>query len=79
MIIENSLQRKRMWNVVSVSRPHLHSGSTVSLKPSLNLFSFKWLKFSLKIVSSLRPLVSCIAKTDLSLCLIKLTIISLNL
>ena len=52
---------------------------TVSLEPCLNLCSFKWLKFSLRRVSSLRPLVSCIAKTEFSLGLIKLMIVSLNL
>ena len=78
-ILEYSLQRKRKWSVVSVSTPHLHTGSTVSLKPCLNLCSFKWLKFNLRRVSSLRPLVSCIAKTQFSLGLRKLMIVSLNL
>ena len=59
---EYSLQHKRKWNVVSFSKPHLRIGSTVSLKPCLNLCSFKWLKFKLRRVSSLRPLVSCICK-----------------
>ena len=78
MIAEYSLQRKKKWSVVSVSRPYLYIRSTVSLEPCLNLCSFKWLKFNLRRVSSLRPLVSCIAKTEFSLDLIKLRIISLN-
>ena len=41
LIVEYSLQRKRKWNVVYVPRLHLHIGSTVSLKPCLNLCSFK--------------------------------------
>ena len=44
-------------SVVSVSTLHLHIGSTVSLKLCLNLCSFKWLKFNLRRVSSLRALV----------------------
>ena len=79
LLLEYKLQRKRKWSVFSVSTPHLHIGSTVSLKPCLNLCSFKWLKFNLRCVSSLRPLVSCIAKTEFSLDLIKLMIVSLNL
>ena len=79
LILEYSLQRKRKSSVVSVSTPHLHIGSTVSLKSSLNLCSLKWLKFNLSHVSLLRPLVSCIAKTESSLGLIKLMIVSLNL
>ena len=79
LTVEYRLQRKRKCSVVSARRPHLHTGSTVSLKPCLNLCSFKWLKFNLRRVSSLIPLVSCIAKTEFSLCLIKLRIISLNL
>ena len=55
MTVEYSLQRRRKWTVVSVSRPHLHIGSTVSLKPWLNLCSFEWLKFSLRRVSSFKP------------------------
>ena len=73
-IVEYSLQRKRKWSVLSVSRSHLHIGSTVSLKPCLNLCSFKWLKFNLRRVSSLKPLVSYIAETEVSLGLIKLRI-----
>ena len=76
LILEYSLQRKRKWSVVSVSTPHLHIGSTVSLKSCLNLCSLKWLKFNLTRVSLLRPLVSCIAKTEFSL---GLMIVSLNL
>ena len=78
LIVEYSLQRKRKWSVVSVSRPHVRIGSTVSLKPHLTLCSFKWLKFNLRCVSSLRPM-SCIAKKEFSLGLIKLRITSLNL
>ena len=78
LTVEYSLQHKRKWSVVSVSRPHLYIGSTVSLKPCLNLCSFKWLKFSIRRVSSLRPLVSCIAKTEFCLGLVKLRIISVN-
>ena len=37
LILKYSLQRKRKWNVASVSRMHLQIGSTVSLKPCLNL------------------------------------------
>ena len=37
IILKYSLQRKRKWNVASVSRMHLQIGSTVSLKPCLNL------------------------------------------
>ena len=51
LIVEYSLQRKKKWSVVFVSRPHFHVGSTVTLKPCLNLCSFKWLKFSLRRVS----------------------------
>ena len=69
----------KKWSVVSVSRPHLHIGSIVFLKRCLSLCSFKWLKFNLRRVSSLRPLLSCIAKTEFSLGLIKLRIIYLNL
>ena len=79
IILKYSLQRKRKWNVASVSRMHLQIGSTVSLKPCLNLWSFKWLKFNLRHISNLIPLVSCIAKTELSLGLRKLRSISLNL
>ena len=61
-----------------VSRPNLHIGSTVSLKPCLNLCSFKWLKFNLIRVSSLRPLLWCTAKAEFSLGLWKLRIIYLN-
>ena len=78
LIVEYRMQHKRKWSVASVFRPHLHIGSTISLKPYLNLCSFKWLKFNLRRVSSLRPLVSCIAKTEFSLGLIRLRIISLN-
>ena len=52
LIVEYSLQQKRKWIVVSVFRPHLHIGSTASLKPCLNLCSFKWLKFNLRLVIS---------------------------
>ena len=69
---------RKIIPVVSVSRPHLHIGPTVSLKSCLNLCLFKSLKFNLRHVSSLRPLVSCIAKTEFFLGLIKLRIISLN-
>ena len=41
LIVEYSLQRKRKWSVISVSRPHLHKGSIVSLRPCLHLCSFK--------------------------------------
>ena len=41
LIVEYSLQLKRKWSAVSVSRPNLDIGSTVSLKPCLNLCSFK--------------------------------------
>ena len=79
LILEYSLQRRRKWSVVSVFTQHLHIGSIVSLKPCLNLCSFKWLQFNLRRVSSLRPLMSWTAKTDFSLGLIKLMIVSLNL
>ena len=79
LIVEYSLQCKRKWSVASASRPHLHIGSTVSLKPCLNLCIFKWLKINLRRVGSLRPLVSCIAKMEFSMGLIKLRIIPLNL
>ena len=78
LITEYSLQHKRKWSLVSVSRPHFHIVSTISLKPCLNLCSFKWLKFNFRRVNSLRPFVSCIAKTEFSLGLTKLKIISLN-
>ena len=78
LITEYSLQHKRKWSVVSVSRPHFHIVSTISLKPCLNLCSLKWLKFNFRRVNSLRPLVSCTAKTEFSLGLTKLKIISLN-
>ena len=78
LIAEYRMQHKRKWSVASVFRSHLHIGSTISLKPCLNLCSFKWLKFNLRRVNSLRPLVSCIAKTEFSLGLIRLRIISLN-
>ena len=71
LIVEYSLERKRKWSFVSVSRRHLHIGSTVSLKACLNLCSFKWLKFNLRRFSSLRPLVSCITTTEFYLGLIK--------
>ena len=70
-----SLQRKRKWSVVSVSRPHLHIGSTVSLKSCLNLCSLKWLKINLGRNSSLKPLVNILQKTEFSLGLTKLNII----
>ena len=78
LVAEYSLQHKRKWSVASISRSHLSIGSTISLKPCLNLCSFKWLKFNLRRVSSLRSLVSCIAKTEFSFALIKLRIISIN-
>ena len=34
--------------MVSTSAPHGHTGFTVSLKPCLNLSSFKWVNCSLK-------------------------------
>ena len=72
LIVEYSLQLKRKKSAASVSR------STVSLKPCLNLCSFKWLKFNFGRVSSLRPLLWCTAKTEFSLGLLKLRIIYLN-
>ena len=79
LIVEYRLQCKRKSSDVSFSRPYLHIGSTGSLKPCPNLCSFKWLKFNLRRVNSLRLLLSCIAKSEFSLDLIKLRIISLNL
>ena len=78
LIGEYSLQLKRKWSALSVSRPNLDIGSTVSLKPCLNLCSLKWLKFNLGRVSSLRTLLWWTAKTEFSLGLIKLRIIYLN-
>ena len=78
LIVEYSRQLKREWSAVSVSRPKLHIGLTISLKPSLNLCSLKWLKFNLERVSSLRPLLWCIAKTEFSIGSLKLRIIYLN-
>ena len=78
LIVEYSLQLKRKWSAVSVSRPNLHIGSTVSLKPCLNSCSFKWLKFNLGRVSSLRPLFWFTAKAEFSLGLLKLRIIYLT-
>ena len=78
MIVEYSLQFKRKWSAVSVSRPNLNIVSIVSLKPCLNLFLHKWLKFNLGRVSSLRTLLWWTAKTEFSLGLLKLRIIYLN-
>ena len=39
--IEKKWQRRRKYAVVSTSVPHGHIGFTVSLKPCLNLCSFK--------------------------------------
>ena len=77
LIVEYSLQLKRKWIAVSVSRPNLHIGSTTS-NPCLNLCSFKWLKFNLGSVNSLRPLLWCTVKMESSLGLLKLRIIHLN-
>ena len=71
--IQPAAQEK--WSVVSVSRLHLNMRSTLPLKPSLNSYSFNWLKFTLRCISSLRPFVSCIAKIEFSLGLIKLRVI----
>ena len=71
LIVEYSLQCQRKLSVFLVTRPHLRIGSTVSLKPCLHLCSFKWLKYNPRLVSSLRPLVSYIAKTEFSLGLIE--------
>ena len=79
LIVKYNLQRKKKSRVVFVSRPGLHIGLTVSLKPCLNFCLFKWLKFNLRRVTNLRPLMLCIAKKELSLGLIKLKIIFLNL
>ena len=70
LIVECNLQLKRKWIDVSVSGLHLHIGLTVSLKPSLNLYSLKRLNFNLRRASSLIPLVSCIAKTEFTLDLV---------
>ena len=63
----------------SGSRPHVHMGSTVSLKLCRNLCSFKRLKFNLRRLNSLIPLVSSISKTEFPLGLIKLRIVILSL
>ena len=78
MIAEFGLQLRRKWSVVSVPRPSLHIESIVSLKPCLNLCSFKWLKFKFGRVSSLRTLLWWTAKKDFSLGLLKLRIIHLH-
>ena len=64
--------------VVSGSEPQLHIGFKVSRKLCLNLCSFRWLKFSLKRVSNLMPLLSWIAKTEYSEALMKLSNAFLN-
>lgn len=51
---ENGLQRKKWWSVVSGSKSQEDVGSMESLKLRRTLCSFKWLKFNLKRVSSLR-------------------------
>ena len=91
LIVEYSLQHKGRQIIVSVSRPHLHIGSIVSLKlcqnlsPSLHWFQYDWRhedKSPVTILwkkSSLKPFVSCIAKKKFSLGPTNLRIISLNL
>ena len=74
IVAEYSLGRRRKWR--TVPRTHLYIGSTVCLKPCLNLCSFKWLKFSVRHGSSFIPLCHN-EKNDFFLCLIKLRIISL--
>ena len=49
-----------------------------SLTLCQNLYSFRWLKFNLKGVSSFKPLISWTAKNDFSLGLTKLRILDLN-
>ena len=58
--------------------PHGHMGLIVSLKLCQNLCSFRLLKFSLKRVSSFKPLISWTGKTEISLGLTKLKILDLN-
>ena len=65
-------------HVASGSRPRVHMGSTASPKLCRNLCSFKCLKFNLRRLNSLIPLVSCIPKTEFLLGLIKLRIVTLK-
>ena len=44
--------------MVSTSVPHGHIGFTVSLKPCLNLYSFKWVNCSLNRVNNFTPIGS---------------------
>ena len=71
LIAKYSLQRKRSGVLFLFP----DSIWTWDLKPSLNSHSFNWLKFTLRCISSLRPFVSCIAKIEFSLGLIKLRVI----
>ena len=66
--------------VLSLVQDHICTwGSTVSLKLSQNLCSFKWLKFNLRLLNNLIPLGSCTSKTVFPLDQIKLQIVTLNL
>ena len=66
-------------NAVSSSRLHVLMGSTVSLKLYKNFCSFNQLKFNLRQVNNLIPLVSCISKTEFLLDLVKVRKFTLNL
>ena len=49
-------QWRRKWTEVSISLPQLQLGLSESWKPCLNLYSRRWLKPSLKLISNLTPL-----------------------
>ena len=54
-------------------------GSIVSLELCRNFCSFKWLKFNIRRLNNLTPLVSCISNTEFPLGLQKLRVVTLNL
>ena len=56
--VEKQWQHRRKCSVVSTSVPHGHIGFTVSLKPCLNLCSFKWVYGSLNRDNNFTPIGS---------------------
>ena len=66
-------QRRKKWEVDSISRLQEHSGLIVSWKLCLNLCSLRWLKPTRSLVSSFIPYMSATLNTLFGIVLINLS------
>ena len=66
-------QRRKKWEVDSISRLQEHSGLIVSWKLCLNLCSLRWLKPTRSLVSSFIPYTSTTLNTLFGIVLINLS------